>query len=569
MRKYIFVLLCLFLYQLATAQPYGYAYVKTITIDATQVSGSTNLVNFPLLINTTHSDFRSVANGGQIASDDGYDIVFTSDDCNISLDFQLEQYDPTTGQIVAWVKVPVLDYSTDTEIQLYYGNASETSSASSTATWSSAYEAVLHLNQDPSVTAPQMSDGTGNGHSGTTQGSMLGTNRVSGLIGSAVSFDESDDCISLTDFDYANTKSFALSFWFNVSDNSGSSYQYLVSHGAWGTNHSLNTYFGEATLAIPADQNMLKTVFQDDNDATSTDGLNAGTTYADGNWHYYVFSVSDAGNPKVYIDGVEQANIGFNGGEDYNPTTNIFLGARSDLEGTRYYGGIMDEFRILNDQVSLDWILTEYRNQFSPSTFYTMSAEAAADTECAALLPVELIYFRAAPSGYGQVALHWSTAQEINNDYFLVERSSDGQNWESIQQVSGHGTTDAVQNYRAWDNAPLTGRAFYRLRQVDFDGHFDFSPIEAVEMKALDRIHLYPNPASTQLSLSFVAPAAQEGTMQISDNLGRVLLQQTVVLEEGVNRLEMALPIWNDGYYCLQLTTTSGQSWRRRFVVQK
>ena len=131
--------------------------------------------------------------------------------------------------MVAWVNVPVLSSSFDTDIHLYYGNTSVTSATTSTATWSSEYEAVLHLNQDPTATAPQFLDSSPNGNSGTAFGTMTSTNIVAGITHNGVSFDEIDDHIEIPDHDYGATNAFSISFWFNVSDNTGSSYQYMLS----------------------------------------------------------------------------------------------------------------------------------------------------------------------------------------------------------------------------------------------------------------------------------------------------------------------------------------------------
>ncbi|MDX2063511.1 MAG: hypothetical protein SFY70_10660, partial [Bacteroidia bacterium] len=92
-------------------------------------------------------------------------------------------------------------------------------------------------------------------------------------------------------------------------------------------------------------------------------------------------------------------------------------------------------------------------------------------------LPVELLAFTGTREGQ-EARLRWTTASEINNDRFEVQRSLDGLRFETIGFVSGSGTTDAITNYSFTDfETPAEDRLYYRLRQVDFDGKFSYSPI--------------------------------------------------------------------------------------------
>ncbi len=94
----------------------------------------------------------------------------------------------------------------------------------------------------------------------------------------------------------------------------------------------------------------------------------------------------------------------------------------------------------------------------------------------AAQLPVELLYFYVEKATNGAL-LSWETATEINNDYFDVEWSTDGINFESIGQVQGAGTTTEVQSYEFLHDNPVNGNNYYRLKQMDFDEVFEYSNI--------------------------------------------------------------------------------------------
>lgn len=110
-------------------------------------------------------------------------------------------------------------------------------------------------------------------------------------------------------------------------------------------------------------------------------------------------------------------------------------------------------------------------------------------------LPIELLSFKATPQ-VDAVNLEWSTLTERNNDFFTVERSSLGEEWESITTVKGAGTTSKKQSYAVLDERPLNGASYYRLRQTDFNGNFKYSNVRRVEFVAGVRLEVYPNPSS-------------------------------------------------------------------------
>lgn len=120
------------------------------------------------------------------------------------------------------------------------------------------------------------------------------------------------------------------------------------------------------------------------------------------------------------------------------------------------------------------------------------------------VLPIELISFGAAAVN-DVIELTWITAKEINNDYFSVERSTDGVSFETILRVDGSGTTTANKTYRAVDAQPVKGTAYYRLRQTDFNGQTETFNTVAVNFQvknAARRLVLRPNPCSSQCAIT-------------------------------------------------------------------
>jgi Concanavalin A-like lectin/glucanases superfamily/Domain of unknown function (DUF2341) len=124
----------------------GYSFTRAITIDHTKIP-NTDQANFPFLFSVTDPRLATAANGGHVANPNGYDLIFTSDPAGqIPLNYEMEQYNPATGQVIAWVQIPDLSHASDTVIYLFYGNPNISASQQNpTAVWDSNYGGVWHL----------------------------------------------------------------------------------------------------------------------------------------------------------------------------------------------------------------------------------------------------------------------------------------------------------------------------------------------------------------------------------------------------------------------------------------
>lgn len=110
-------------------------------------------------------------------------------------------------------------------------------------------------------------------------------------------------------------------------------------------------------------------------------------------------------------------------------------------------------------------------------------------------LPVVLVSFEVVEKDMNWAELQWTTASEINNDYFIVEKSIEGLNFEAIGKVSGNGNSVNLINYKFLDQNTESQVVYYRLKQVDFNGEFEYSPIITFSNKQnLKVIQCYPNP---------------------------------------------------------------------------
>ncbi len=162
-------------------------------------------------------------------------------------------------------------------------------------------------------------------------------------------------------------------------------------------------------------------------------------------------------------------------------------------------------------------------------------------------LPIELLSF-AAKAHNKQVDLKWSTAAEINNDFFTIERSRDGVEFETVAIVQGAGNANHQIDYASVDQYPFNGVSYYRLKQTDFDGTSKTYPMQSVEIDAPMIVQLYPNPCRGQLNIEFTE---FEHTAQV-----RVLnLSGQVVHSSQMNtsRIQLDLSALAGGVYLVQV----------------
>lgn len=123
------------------------------------------------------------------------------------------------------------------------------------------------------------------------------------------------------------------------------------------------------------------------------------------------------------------------------------------------------------------------------------------------LLPVELVQFSAEVVDCN-VLINWKTASELNNDYFLIEKSEDAIQWTSLGKVSGHGNSQVPQNYE-WKDIQLTNQeTYYRLVQFDYDGTQEISHIVSVNAPSCfgQSYKVYPNPAQDVIYVEYENP---------------------------------------------------------------
>nr|MBP7184767.1 T9SS type A sorting domain-containing protein [Saprospiraceae bacterium] len=187
------------------------------------------------------------------------------------------------------------------------------------------------------------------------------------------------------------------------------------------------------------------------------------------------------------------------------------------------------------------------------------------------VLPISLVSLKGYKNTDNTNTIEWQTSSEINNSHFEIERSIDGENFESLTRVNGKGNNVGLINYSTVDNKPMAGLNYYRLVQYDYDGNiFHSDKIAVLNMNNNNGVVLInPNPASNKINYSFVSENRGGATVQVLDVTGNVISTQKISVVNGENSLELSLESLNKGIYILQITDDETRnSMIRRFVKE-
>lgn len=171
--------------------------------------------------------------------------------------------------------------------------------------------------------------------------------------------------------------------------------------------------------------------------------------------------------------------------------------------------------------------------------------------------PVEWLSFDAEQQG-GDAVLDWSTASEINNNKFEIERSIDGNTFQLIGDTPGKGNTNGISNYSYVDRgaASLGFRTlYYRLRQIDYDGSFEYSPtVElGIAQDKLLSIVGYPNPFQSNLSIRFSSIQRQDLSIEVVNAIGQKMFSKNTSDTDG--ELNIDTSDWSEGVYYLSINS--------------
>lgn len=353
----------------------GWPYHKTITIDHTKV-GTGGVTDFPVLINITDNDLKTKA----LAS--GNDILFTDAAGTTKLAHEIERYNSSTGELIAWVKVPNVSSATDTVINMYYGNPSASSQQSSSQVWDANFRMVQHL-QETGNAGTTLFDSTANGNNGTVIGNpsfptYLANEKIDGARNHPGSGTGTRPVLEFPhSSSLAITGSITAEAWAYIeSGQPAPDHNPVIFKGTqigWGANYLFRIAAGPGgsmTWGVTCGGN---------------EGWFEAGAPVFNQWAHYALTY-DGTTTRAYINGVLQTISNNAGGattcsgQALNitaaaPVRSGYTPGRSTPTEEAFLKGRTDELRISSTARSVAWLLTEYNNQNSPSTFYSISSE--------------------------------------------------------------------------------------------------------------------------------------------------------------------------------------------------
>lgn len=304
---------------------------KPLTIDHTQVAET--VTDFPALLQWTDADLADHAQA------DGDDILFALADTGVKLDHEIEAFDPATGSITAWVRLPQLSSTQDTLLNVYFGNGDAADQSNPHGVWGSDYAAVHHFEE---TTGP-VTDSSAAGNDGIAyNGVVLNTDAI---INGGVAFDGINDRIGLSQL-FTGMSNFTVEGWIYTGNQHG----YAISQRNYSQQGMLLQYYppsGELQLYV--------------------DSTKLSQSAAVDTWHYVVASF-DGTNASLSVDG---SAVGAPASITW-PNLDTWVGDRDSF--TRPFLGVLDEFRVSTVARSAGWSAVSYANQSDPAAFSSVGA---------------------------------------------------------------------------------------------------------------------------------------------------------------------------------------------------
>ncbi len=184
----------------------------------------------------------------------------------------------------------------------------------------------------------------------------------------------------------------------------------------------------------------------------------------------------------------------------------------------------------------------------------------------ASIIPVTLLTFNAKRTGSVNL-ISWSTSQELNSQYFAIERSSDGIHFSQIGRVVAAGNSSTQRSYQFVDPNPAKGLNYYRLVIFDIDNGVKYSLVRSVKNPGLVNFTLYPNPVTDKLLVDIDAEKTDKGEIIITDINGRNVYKRQVNLLQGINTIPVDIIHFANGTYFIKIQMTDN-SFMKKFSKQ-
>jgi len=325
-------------------------YYRELTIDKTKC-GTADTADFVMLFTGTYAYLKTLANGGKVERADGFDIVFRSA-AGALLDFWIEAWDGATGDITAWIRVPLLTFAVDSVIRLYYGNTGiSTDQSDADGTYEANTEGIWPFGSSAVVS---VTDKSGDGNNLTNAGATAVAGQIRGGVTVGVGKSLSGGLGGIV----AAAK-YSYELWWRADNNPGGAPKQFVRIGTTSDSAGLSWSHNNATFLRAAYQQNAASVYF---------AAKLTTVVVGGTW-YHIVVTWDGANLRIYLNGVLEATTAV--ASLKAPTGTAFLlGAAED--------GRIDNVRLSKIDRSASDIKASYNNQFNPATFYAVGAETGA-----------------------------------------------------------------------------------------------------------------------------------------------------------------------------------------------
>ncbi|MFM2285916.1 MAG: hypothetical protein RLZZ543_1413 [Bacteroidota bacterium] len=486
-----------------------YKYRKQLQIDQSQLKAGALLKDFPVMINLKDDDLKAVSFGGKVVSDKGADLRFTKADGVTLLEYEIESYNPQTGELLAWVKMDEISDKKADPVFLYFSNKFAADESSQNA-WNKTYKGVWHLKGAMSSKIPHANQFAQEVSSGDKEVYVAAEKNSSQF-----------PCLN-TPEDVDITGDITVSAWVMVNDKKE---QTILSNQ--------NGFNGGYRMSVNKDHRLEFMVRNQNAEPAAIQG-EEGTELMKGQWYHVAAVYSDEGDSMAtYINGKLERSMKTE--ISMAGSTEPLQIGREPLRKSYYFGGKLDEVHVSNIVRRPEWIAAEYASQARPKDFVKAGQTEAIVQQ----ISMSLLTFDGEAQG-GTVELKWLTAMEIENDKFTIERSNDGVSFEAIGSKPGAGNSNEVLSYSYRDNKPMIGTNYYRVKLTGASGE-EYSMITPVNVEAAGEADIrispaQPNPFVKDFQVEYVLPNSGKAHVKLMSVTGDVVHEEDVVCEKATPR---------------------------------
>lgn len=497
-----------------------------------------DVLDFTLLLSFQEDHLRHKTYGGLIELLDGADISILNSNLTKKFNHKIKNYNPETGDLLLWVLVDTLYANKPTLLTMTFGNDMVSTINNNDSIWPDKFSGVWEFDDNNADASIFSNNPNTNQIPEFTMGRLM----------SAINPDGSTKHIHIN-------KSSSFDFQLEGSISAWIYFDNYMPYGGIVHKGDKKTWTDEAfSLQLWNDERLLFAI----NDENSQQQLFSSKLKS--NTWYHVVATWDQNGMKIFLNGgldkssnqsliVRETSGGINIGAQLNQNYN------NNILNLPFKGKI-DEVSLISEAVTEDWVKANFNNIENPIDFITLGNTRKID----ASLPVDLISFNGKYSN-NAVKITWATFSEKNCSHFEVEKGYDGFTFKQIDEIFGAGNSSVRLDYSCIDNNIEKEIVFYRLKQVDFDGRYEFFGPISVKCESNENIsdisvdNIYPNPFTEIINIELTSPLSYTIDVIITDMSGRIIFSIKENIEKGYNQIHLKnnLGKLTNGNYILKI----------------